>query len=316
MPSTYTASLRIEMQAAGENLNTWGAPRLNNALKRIDFSIAGLSTIALTGNYTLTSSNVADDQARSAFLKFTGTGSFVVTIPSVSKGYAVWNACTGALTITTGVGAIAEIQPGELCQVFCDGSGVYKVKPLSYDQGVLRGLPSPTEPDQAAPKSYVDGMAFAASDLPGQGPGTVGATIFSNGTLASWRVPTYEDIVGAAPADSPSFTGVVKHTGATKENVAAVTAEDLDLSSASLFVKSISANTTFTFSNLPVGDEDGMAFAVRLTISSGAVPSWPPEVKWSGGTKPPLPNGTHLIGFLSFDDGNTWNAVLGGVSFG
>ena len=40
MPSSYT-DLGFELQAAGENTNTWGAPRLNAALSRINYAIAG-----------------------------------------------------------------------------------------------------------------------------------------------------------------------------------------------------------------------------------------------------------------------------------
>jgi hypothetical protein len=104
MPSSFTQRLRLELQAAGENLNTWGAPKLNNVISRLDFAVAGWTTIALTGNYTLSASN-GDDEARSAMLKFTGAGAYTVTIPSVSKGYDVWNATIGDLTITTGAGS-------------------------------------------------------------------------------------------------------------------------------------------------------------------------------------------------------------------
>ena len=45
MPSSYSASLRLELQAAGENLNTWGAPRLNNVIARMDKAIAGRAVV-------------------------------------------------------------------------------------------------------------------------------------------------------------------------------------------------------------------------------------------------------------------------------
>lgn len=123
MPSSYSARLRLELQAAGENLTTWGAPKLNNVISRIDFSIAGWTTIALTSDYTLTASN-SDDEARSAMLKFTGSGSYAVTIPSVSKAYHIWNASTGITTITTGAGDTVSIDPGAILWVICDGSNV------------------------------------------------------------------------------------------------------------------------------------------------------------------------------------------------
>jgi hypothetical protein len=71
MPSSATPSLRLEMQAAGENLNTWGAPKLNTVIALIDFAIAGWTVVNLTGPAVLTSANFAPDQARAAMLKFT-----------------------------------------------------------------------------------------------------------------------------------------------------------------------------------------------------------------------------------------------------
>jgi microcystin-dependent protein len=133
MPSSYTASLRLELQAQGENPNTWGQPKLNNLFSRVDFAIAGMVTKALTGDYTLTSSNSSDDEARAAMLKFTGAGAgpFTVTIPSVPKEYKVWNACTSAsVVITTGAGTTVTIQPTEIAEIICDGSNV---KATGYD---------------------------------------------------------------------------------------------------------------------------------------------------------------------------------------
>ena len=49
-------------------------------------------------------------------LKFTGAGPFAVTIPSVSKAYGIWNACAQPVTLTTGAGTTAAVQPGETAQ--------------------------------------------------------------------------------------------------------------------------------------------------------------------------------------------------------
>lgn len=127
MTAGPTSSLRVEKMAAGTNLNTWGEPHLNDAFDRFDTAIAGWLTKALTGNYILTSVNYSADEARTAMLKFTGTGSYTVTIPSVSKQYQVMNATTGVLTITTGAGAAASIESGGLRTIVCDGSNCYDV---------------------------------------------------------------------------------------------------------------------------------------------------------------------------------------------
>src|SRR5690242_18292912 len=99
MPSSYSTSLRFELQFTGENTNTWGE-KLSNTFARVDDAIAGYTAITLTSNaYTVTSANTnaSADEARRAFLKFTGTTTAVatITIPAVSKVYFIWNGTTG-----------------------------------------------------------------------------------------------------------------------------------------------------------------------------------------------------------------------------
>lgn len=175
MPSTYTASLRIEMQAAGENLNTWGAPRLNNAFSRFDKAIAGRTAVTLAGvNYTLTASNTLDDEARSILLDLSGTGGCQLIIPSVSKTYFVRNGSTGTVTVTTGAGTTVAIAANESDWVVCDGSGVFRQS--------IAGL---------SIRAYVDAQAWAtvSASLPAQ-VGNSGKFLTTNGTTPSWASPT------------------------------------------------------------------------------------------------------------------------------
>ena len=180
MPSTYTASLRLEMQAAGENLNTWGAPKLNNVISRIDQAIAGRSAIELAGDKTLTSANSADDEARRAILDFTGNGPATVTLPSVSKVYLVRNAATGAVTLTTGAGAVAAVDPGDVTIVACDGTNVF---PLGVAGQCL--------------KAYVEGVAWSynAGALPAQA-GNAGRFVKTDGETAGWASLEAADVAG------------------------------------------------------------------------------------------------------------------------
>jgi hypothetical protein len=50
---------------------------------------------------------------------------------------------------------------------------------------------SPTANTDSATKGYVDGVAFAmaAGSLPGQS-GSAGKSLITNGTVASWGIPT------------------------------------------------------------------------------------------------------------------------------
>lgn len=180
MPSSYTASLRFEKQFTGENVNTWG-DRLNTLFDRADFAIAGVTTKALTGDYTLTSSNTATDEARAAILKFTGSGSFTVTIPSVSKKYVVVNGCSGTLTVTCG-GESVSIDTGDVETVVCDGVDVL---PLGYADsgGNLLSI-----------KDYIAAQILGSlAGLPATA-GNAGKYIYTNGTSVSWRLPVTTDL--------------------------------------------------------------------------------------------------------------------------
>lgn len=320
MPSSFTPRLRLEMQAAGENLNTWGAPKLNNVIARLDFAVAGWTTIALAGDYALASSN-GDDEARSAMLKFTGSGAYTVTIPAVGKRYDVWNALSGPLTITAGGGG-AVLQPGEKVSVVCDGTAVHRVQPTDFGNARITSVADPTGDQDAATKKYVDDAAFTANAgvLPGQA-GNAGRFLTTNGAVAGWGEVTGSDVTGitvsqvsgAAPIASPSFSGGatlsggITFSGSTKCNVQVVGGADFDLTTADYFTKSISSNTSFTFSNATAAS--GQAFALELTISSGAVPTWPSNVKWAGGVAPSLANGRHVLGFVTFNGGAVWTGI-------
>jgi hypothetical protein len=186
MPSSFSASLRFELQFTGENVNLWG-DKLNVVLQHADYAIAGWLTKALTTDYTLTTANTGDDEARAAMLKFTGAGPFNVTIPSVSKAYDVWNACSAALTITTGAGASVALDAGERCRLVCDGSNVYRIQPTNFGGGKIGNVGYPSAGTDAASKQYVDDVAFqvAAGNLPGQ-TGNAGKVLITNGSALAW----------------------------------------------------------------------------------------------------------------------------------
>ena len=91
--------------------------------------------------------------------------------------------------------------------------------------------------------------------------------------------------------------------GPYKQVAEAVSALDIDLSTGNYFTKTISANSTFTFSNPPSSGTVG-SFVLELTHSSGTV-SWPSSVKFPADTAPTLTTGkTHLFFFVT-DDGGT-----------
>lgn len=131
MASTYGSLLRTELMADGEKSNTWG--QITNVQHVLhEEAIAGFESVDVSGgvDVTLTSLSGASDQARNAILKFTGTisANINVIIPSSSKVYIVWNATSGAFTVTvkTSGGAGVVIPQGEKAFIFCDGTDTYE----------------------------------------------------------------------------------------------------------------------------------------------------------------------------------------------
>lgn len=103
MPSTYDPLLRLELQATGENATTWGI-KTNTNLELLADSVAGAVNlnVAGSGDYTLSTANGADDEARQAILVLTGTltGNRNIIVPASPKTYTVINNTTGAFTVT------------------------------------------------------------------------------------------------------------------------------------------------------------------------------------------------------------------------
>lgn len=133
MPSTYSDLLRLEIQAPGENDDTWG-DKINVVFQLLENAISKRQAVTLAASdVTLTTNNGADDQARSLCLALDGslTANVNVIVPSKSKLYVVTNDTTGAFTVTikTSAGTGVVIAQGERALVYCDGTNVVGVTP-------------------------------------------------------------------------------------------------------------------------------------------------------------------------------------------
>jgi len=134
-----------------------------------------------------------------------------VTIPSVSKSYLVWNACSAALTLTTGAGAAAVIAPGERVGVISDGSGVWRVQGSDFGGARITSVADPTGAQDAATKAYVDGTAWSVNTgvLPGQ-TGSAGRLLITDGATASWGGPGYDQTASHGAVSVRSSDNVIR----------------------------------------------------------------------------------------------------------
>jgi hypothetical protein len=111
--------------------------------------------------------------------------------------------------------------------------------------------------------------------------------------------------IGSSTANSGKFTSL-EVTGQYKGSVTAITLLDIDCSQGNYFTKTISGNSTFTFSNVPSG---AYGMIVEIENTSGTI-SWPAAVKWPNDTAPTLSTGkTHVFVFITDDSGSRWRGV-------
>ena len=104
MANTTSTSLKLTVQATGENSGTWGQITNTNLLI-LEQAIGGYDAVGLnaTTGATLTFSNGVLSNGKNQVLRLTGTITTAVnvTIPdSIEKTYLVENATTGAFTVT------------------------------------------------------------------------------------------------------------------------------------------------------------------------------------------------------------------------
>ena len=109
--------------------------------------------------------------------------------------------------------------------------------------------------------------------------------------------------IGVTPASNTDLDV----TGTIAQNVVAMAALDVDCSAGNYFTKTINANSTFTFSNVPASR--AFSFVLELTHTSGTV-TWPSSVKFPSDTAPTLTTGkTHLFVFETNDGGTRFRGA-------
>ena len=135
-----------------------------------------------------------------------------------------------------------------------------------------------------------------------------------SGTAATLTVPS-GDLVGTSATQtltnktltSPELTGAPYVNGSYRGNLVAVASLDINCSLGNYFTKTISANSTFTFSSVPAATS--YAFVLEITHSSGTI-TWPSSVKWPSDGAPTLTTGkTHLFVFVTDDGGSRFRGA-------
>lgn len=103
MASTPSDRLGLRLIGTGDFQDTWGSELNSDTLNLIDEGIAGVETIALSGDVTLSTTQYVSNQSRNRVLRFTNnslSGTPTVTLPSTERFYIINNALGGTYGIT------------------------------------------------------------------------------------------------------------------------------------------------------------------------------------------------------------------------
>jgi hypothetical protein len=268
LSSTFTTRKLINKQGTGDNPSSWGSVLNSGALDVLDFALDGWTTLAISGDHTLSSANgtTSGNEAGARMLKLTtATSTYTQTLPAREGWYLVWNATTASQTIaSTGGGTSVSIKAGEKVWVACDGTNVIRLTLTSMESQRLQNVADPTSAQDAATKKYVDDTAFssAAGNLPGQ-TGNAGAYLTTNGSVASWT--TFS--ANAAAVRAGTSTAVALTPGDTYNALAEVSLTDaatiaVDLSAGINFaLNPIAGNRTL---GNPTNPKAGQSGRIRI----------------------------------------------------
>ena len=133
MANTTSASLKLTVQATGENSGTWGQITNTNLLI-LEQAIGGYSglTVNNTLGNTLTFTNGALSNGKDQVIKLTGTlaANVNVVVPdSVEKTYIIHDGCDHAgytLTFKTSSGSGVDLCEGHKYVLYSDGTNIEK----------------------------------------------------------------------------------------------------------------------------------------------------------------------------------------------
>jgi hypothetical protein len=178
MANTTSTSLKLTVQATGENSGTWGQ-FTNTNLLILEQAIGGYDAVGVTSGATLTFSNGVLSNGKNQVLKLIGTiaGAVNVVIPDgIEKTYIVNNATTGAHTVTFKTSSGSGVTWGATDKttkiVYTDGTDVL--------EGVSATSPGGTDKQI----QFNDNGSFGGITM-----GTTGQILTTDGTTASFQEP-------------------------------------------------------------------------------------------------------------------------------
>lgn len=276
-----------------------------------DFS----NVVAATGRAAL-SAMARDFSDAAGALAITGGGTGATTAAgaraAISAAARDFSDVTGTLAITNGgtgatTAAAARTALSALARDFSDVTGT-----LAVANG---GTGATTA---AAARTALSALARDFSDVTGTLAIANGGTGATTAAAARTALSVYSQAeVDAAVAAKVSKAGdtmtgrLTLHSAHVSTTTVAST--DLDFTKDFLVV-AVSANTTFTASNIPNVADTATPVAVEITVSSSATITFPAAFEFVDGTAPTLTNGKWLLSGYARGGVVTITAALGPLS--
>jgi hypothetical protein len=164
------------------------------------------------------------------------------------------------------------------------------------------GTPAAPTASQGTNTTQVATTAFVNAEIAADVTAAIGSTVqaYDADTAKRDTTNTYTQL--------QTMNAGLSVDGPYKQVAEAVGSTAIDLSTGNYFTKTISGNTTFTFSNPPSSGTVG-SFTLELTHSSGTV-TWPSSVKFPADTPPTLtPGKTHLFIFVTDNGGSRYRGA-------
>jgi hypothetical protein len=135
MTTAATSLLGLALPVQGELSGTWGDTVNNSITSLLDTAIAGTTTLSTDADVTLTTTQLAANQARAAIILWTagGTVTRTITVPAQSKPYIVVNktSSTQSIVLIGATGAGVTLIAGEKAVVAFNGTDFVKISNLN-----------------------------------------------------------------------------------------------------------------------------------------------------------------------------------------
>ena len=116
-------------------------------------------------------------------------------------------------------------------------------------------------------------------------------------------------IAAKAPSASPTFTGVTTVSGAMHGASVLMTDGVINMSAANHFRKTVSANTTFSVTNVPASGVFAR-FILELTNAGAYTITWWATINWGGPAPTFTVSGRDVLEIYTVDGGTTWTGLV------